>query len=92
MEVRFKMKYGYNYRGFWGAAINKPIKRKDNKYYCSEFIKEIFERFGIEGTEVLGKIPHPIDFLNLPCAKRIYTGKLSEYTCDTERKTELSHI
>ncbi len=73
-----KEKYGYNHLGFWGAAVNLPMKSRD-RYFCSEFIKYIFERFEIEGVEELGRLPHPIHFLNLSRAERVYTGTLSAY-------------
>lgn len=72
-------KYGYNYIGLYLAWF-KIVLKFNNRYYCSEFVKDILVKHGIEGNDLLGNIPQPIHFLDLPNADLIYSGKLKDYS------------
>ncbi len=71
-------KYGYNYWGLYLAALRIPF-RSNNRYYCSEFVKDILVRYNVDGADRLKKIVHPMSFLNLPETKIVYKGKLKDY-------------
>ena len=72
-----RKQYKYNYMGiFW--AWFKIARRKRDCYYCSEFIRELFIRYHIDGYDQLKPITEPIHFLNVP-GERIYTGTLKDY-------------
>lgn len=73
-------KYGYNYLGLYLAALKISFK-SDNRYYCSEFVKEILVSQDIDGANKLKKIIHPMSFLDLPKTQVIYEGLLREYNC-----------
>lgn len=73
-----KEKYRYNYLGLGFAAFKIRLSFK-NRYYCSEFLKEVLQRFGIKGAGELAAIPHPVHFMNIPYSRLIYTGKLCDY-------------
>ena len=77
--VLYKRNYGYNYLGLYLAAI-KIVHKSRNRYYCSEFVREILQAYNIEGAEKLSGIVQPMHFLNLPNAKKIYCGKLREFS------------
>ena len=69
--------YQFNYLGILLAAFGIK-RRKENCYYCSEFVKELAQSCELEGADELDKIVHPIHFMNLP-HKVIYTGRINEY-------------
>lgn len=72
-------KYHYNYLGLFLAAF-KIVHKAPNCYYCSEFVKYVLQKHGIDGSESLAPIIQPMHFLNIPNTSRIYSGKLSEYS------------
>lgn len=81
-----KKDYGYNYLGLYFAFINKCIKLR-NRYYCSEFVREMLKRSGVEGASKLPDVIKPIDFLKLPGLREVYRGKLREYTYSPTEET-----
>ena len=70
-------KYHYNYLGL-GLAAFHINRKKENCYYCSEFVKDILTKYHIEGAEELQGIVQPVHFLDLPYTP-VYCGRLSEY-------------
>lgn len=76
--LKSRKNYHYNYFGLWFAAFHIAITRK-NRYYCSEFVREILKKHSIKGSENLNKIVHPMHFLSIPDIKTIYQGKLKDY-------------
>lgn len=73
--------YSYNYWGLWLAAFKINFK-SNNKYYCSEFVKDILVRFNVEGGDKLAKIVHPMHFLEMPDTETVYCGKLCDYSVE----------
>lgn len=73
-----RKEYKYNYFGVYFAAVGL-VHKKENSFYCSEFVKEILEKSNINGTENLGEIIHPMNFLELNDCSVIYSGKLKDY-------------
>ena len=71
-----KEKYGYNFIGFCTIPIHIPIKRKRH-FYCSEFIKYLFEESNLNYS--LPSVVKPDDFSKLDGLDVIYTGKLNAY-------------
>lgn len=69
--------YHYNYLGLFLAAL-RICRRKENCYYCSEFVRQILSIGKVSGVERLDSIVHPIHFLSLP-HKEIFCGRLIEY-------------
>lgn len=74
-----KKKYGYNYLGL-GLAGFKIAHKSENRYYCSEFVRDILQENGVEGSEILNPIVQPIHFLQIPEAHTVYSGRLSAYS------------
>ncbi len=70
--------YGYNYLGLYLAALKIPY-RAQNKYYCSEFVKEILINHNVKGAKELKEIVHPMSFLNLPETQRVFEGRLKDF-------------
>ena len=75
--MKDRARYHYNYWGVILAALNIHVKRK-NRYYCSEFIKELVLRMNLPGVEEIPDIVKPMHFLTVP-HKTVYEGKLQEY-------------
>ena len=73
-----KRKYRYDMLGVFLASFHVDYKR-EYRYYCSEFVKEILIENGVINREECPKIMKPMDFLNLSNVERIYEGKLHEY-------------
>lgn len=80
LEEMYKSKeqFGYDFIGLCLAAI-KIEKRRNNKYYCSDFVRTIFQKYKVPGSENLAQFTTPSDFLTFPGAKVIYRGLLKEY-------------
>lgn len=76
--VTQKNTYGYNYLGLFLAGL-KICHKSHNRYYCSEFIRDVLKLHNINGTEKIAGIVQPVHFLNLPDITRIYCGKLKNY-------------
>lgn len=77
-----KEEFGYDYVGLALAAI-RIRKTSDKKYYCSEFIKTVFEKYQVPGSDAIGRIAAPSDFLEYPNARLVFRGLLREY-CPSE--------
>lgn len=81
--------YGYNYLGLYLAAFRIVHKRR-NRFYCSEFVKDVLQTFEVEGADRLAEIIKPVDFLCLPKTTQIYKGKLSEYQLNLAQNKAIS--
>lgn len=68
--------YKFNVIGLFAVMANCRIKR-ENFYYCAEFVKHVLDSSGIDLD--LPDIVKPEDFLNIDDLSVIYTGKLREY-------------
>ena len=74
-----KKHYHYNYLGLLLGGIN-IVWKQEHCYYCSEFVRDLLQSVDAEGCEVLDPIVHPMQFLDIPKAEVIYTGRLCDYT------------
>ncbi len=70
--------YRYNYLGVCLAAFRIAYKKR-NCYYCSEFVKDVLLKGGVDGAETLRPIVQPIHFFTIP-HKQLYCGRLNEYS------------
>ena len=71
--------YTYNYKGaFW--ARWKKRKKRENCYYCSEFIFGVLAEFGLISPQVYNQIFRPCEFLSLDIGKKIFDGYAREYS------------
>lgn len=77
-----KESYQYDYLGLCLAAFHIR-RRKNNCYYCSEFVREVLQKGQVESAEQLPLIVKPIDFLGIP-HKQIYQGYLKDYSKSTK--------
>lgn len=83
-----RKKYHYNFAGLCLAYFHITWKR-ENYYYCSEFVGELLIKGRIDGVERLhSSIIQPIHFLRLPHTQ-LYCGKLCEYVRQDSRDTVL---
>ena len=78
-----RRKYKYNY---WGVLMSKwkarVRSRKSNRFYCSEFVNDCLERFGIIRQGEFGTVVRPMELLKLQQAgkgKIIYRGALCHF-------------
>ncbi len=76
---REKRNFGYNHTGLMLAGINVPHKSKHERYYCSEFVRDLLVRFGVEDAARFPAVVKPMDLLNLRDSHIIYRGKLRDY-------------
>ena len=72
-----KQIYKFNIIGLIVAGLNKNYKRK-NKFYCSQFVKEVIEQSKIEILDI-SKVIKPEDFKKLETLKLEYKGLLRMY-------------
>lgn len=75
--IENKDKYKYNLVGLFLAAFNIH-KTFNNKFYCSEFVKYIFEKSDID-VSMLPVIAHPTDFMNMD-NDILYEGFMRNYS------------
>lgn len=80
-----RKRYHYNYIGLFLAGAKIHYKQA-NSYYCSEFVKEMLVRNGIRSARALDDIIEPMQFLTLPDANHVYSGKLKDYAKRFENK------
>lgn len=80
-----KEKFGYDSFGVFLAAMRVEMKR-NNKYYCSAFVKSVLQKYQVPGSENLKKFVEPCDFMKLPNLTLIYQGLLKEYPHGDTRK------
>lgn len=76
--LEHKNLYWYDTLGLLLAIFGKSYKR-DRRYYCSEFVRELLVEHGIEDGANFKDIVRPMDFLQLPNTREIYRGKLCEF-------------
>lgn len=74
--------YGYNYIGLLLAKFGISY-RWENHYYCSEFVKEVLERFHLASVGELAPIVRPVEFLNLHCGELLFRGRLCDFAGQT---------
>lgn len=74
-----KDNYGYNYLGLALGLFGKGCQLK-NRYYCSEFVKDVLVRFDIVSDDVFMEVVKPIDILNALDGEIVYKGKLKDFT------------
>lgn len=72
-----RLKYKFNIIGLLCALFRIRWKRK-NKFYCSEFVRYLFESSNIRNKEV-ARVMRPEDFRKLDNLNLEYTGLLREY-------------
>ena len=83
--AKHRKNYHYNYAGLFLAGA-KIHYRRANTYYCSEFVKEMLVRNGIRSARALDDIIEPMQFLTLPDANHVYSGKLKDYASGFDKK------
>ncbi|MCH5207208.1 MAG: hypothetical protein J1F09_09645 [Oscillospiraceae bacterium] len=71
--------YHYDTVGLLLAAFNISYKR-DRHFYCSDFVRDVLVRFGIEESGFFEPIVKPVHFLDIPDGKVIYKGRLRDYS------------
>lgn len=74
-----KNEYYYDSIGLLLAGLKINYKR-ERHYYCSEFVRELLVRFGIEEPEQFEPIVQPMHFLDIPDGNIIYRGRLCDYS------------
>lgn len=75
--------YKFNRLGLFAVGFNKKVKKRENRYYCAEFIKELLENAEIPTS--LPRIVRPENFKYLDGVNEIYTGLLRNYSIDEQR-------
>ena len=73
---RKKKIYKFNFIGLCAVSVNYKYK-KDNYFYCAEFIKYLFDNADIKND--IPDIVKPMDFEELKKLKLVYEGYLREY-------------
>lgn len=71
--------YHYNILGLFLAGLHIRYHR-ENRYYCSEFVKTLLADFDVVESGAIGDIPQPIEFLKIQGGEVIYRGKLRSYS------------
>ena len=79
-----RKKYKYNYWGLFLSKWKVPVRsRKANRFYCSEFVNDLLERFGIIKQGEFGEVVRPMELLKLNQGgkgKVIYRGALCQFS------------
>ncbi len=73
-----RKEYRYNYIGLVMAGFRKEHKCK-NRFYCSEFVRDILLKFRICLKNMMPKVARPMDFVSVFSDKAIYQGNLRDY-------------
>ncbi len=78
---RIKDRYHYNFTGLALAAFGVSY-RGPYKFYCSEFVRHVLINSGVTAADEFPKVVKPMDFLRLKDTRRVYRGKLKDYSVD----------
>ena len=77
-----RKKYKYNYWGLFLSKWRVRVRGKGNRFYCSEFVNDLLERFGIIQPGEFGKVVRPMELLQLGdngIGEVIYHGELCQF-------------
>lgn len=78
-----RKKYKYNYLGLFLSKWKVRVRsRKANRFYCSEFVNDCLERFGIIREGEFGRVVRPMELLKLWHGGKgqiIYRGALCRF-------------
>lgn len=77
--VSKRNKMHYSTLGLIGVLLNKPIIF-DNFKFCSEFVDELLKLADIDILNKPSGLTRPQDFKNNKILKKIFEGKISDYT------------
>ena len=69
--------FHYDFLGLCAAAFRVNYRRR-NHFYCSAFVKDVLEKYDVEGVEALAPITHPVDFMTLHGVDLVYRGKMRD--------------
>ena len=92
------MEYGYNFRGLFSAAFNRPYT-KPKQFFCSQYVAWLL---GTAGVQVISKkyaLTRPEDFRQNLNQYMIYEGRLHQYVknmkerikVESEKENDLFH-
>ncbi|CAM5209457.1 Permuted papain-like amidase YaeF/Yiix C92 family enzyme OS=Ureibacillus acetophenoni OX=614649 GN=SAMN05877842_11574 PE=4 SV=1 [Ureibacillus acetophenoni] len=70
--------YSYNLLGLVGVAVGYPIHQR-NKFFCSQFVAEVFNKSGVKLWDTPSALVTPNDFFMHPRFDLVYEGALYEY-------------
>ena len=79
-----RKKYRYNYLGLLLSKWNVRVRsKKANRFYCSEFVNDFLERFGIIKQGEFGTVVRPMELLKLKRSGKgqvVYRGALCQFS------------
>lgn len=81
--------YKFNTLGLFAVGFHKRIK-KENSFYCAEFVKYILEKAKIDTK--LPEAVRPEDFKNIEGLQEIYSGLLRKYKSPQNLKKLLKNM
>lgn len=70
--------YRYNYLGVIAGLIRVRVRLR-NRFFCSEFVKAVLDRYGVTYERPPHRVIHPMDFFALSGAQLVYRGPLRDY-------------
>ena len=76
--LKMQTKLHYNYFGAFLAYFRKNYAPK-NKFYCSQFVRFLLDKFNISNISSIPLAAKPMDFLKLADKRIVYTGLLKNY-------------
>jgi inositol transport system substrate-binding protein len=75
--MRTEKFYKYNFLGLVYYYIGYE-KKRDRKYFCSEFVSEMLMRIDVLPEEFVPEKTRPSDFTKLDMFEQVYTGTLGD--------------
>ncbi len=79
-----RRRYGYNFLGLLAAAFGIYWQR-ENRYYCSEFVRDVLGWYSVLDAKRYYGIIKPEDFAAIPGAEPVYRGNLRKYAIGYQR-------
>ena len=83
--------YGYNFLGLLVAAFGVYWQR-ENRYYCSEFVRDVLGWYSVLDAKLYYGIVKPEDFAAIPGAECIYRGNLRKYAMHHQSRKLLPRV
>ncbi len=73
-----KAPYKYSFLGLFYCYWGIPVER-ENRFFCSQFVAQVLCLAGVHVFDRPASLIRPHDFLGIPAAESIYTGKIGQY-------------
>lgn len=81
-----RKQYKYSYKGLL-YAIKKRAYRRENYFFCSEFVVRVLAEAGVVEEELAARFVAPQDLLTVQGGEVVYRGQMCDFATRPRKKT-----